>query len=89
MAKETIVEDNLLKDITEFCTLNEMDTTIFINKLLRDAYMEFKWLDKRPTPTTKPQIEEEKKEIKTENPIEAPEPKKFFGDSKNRDMYGE
>lgn len=88
MGKETIIEEKLLQDITEFCELNEIeDTTTFINKLLREVYMEFKWLDSSPRHTNKEKVQEEpKKEIE----VKKEEPKKnFFGRSNKSDLYGE
>lgn len=95
MDKETIINATLLREIETYCELNGEDTTSFVNKLLKRAYMEEKYQDmlSRPTP------EEPKKEVVKNTPPEPPKPvEKKESDVKpeprrgldiNKDLYGE
>lgn len=89
MGKESIIGDDLLKDITAFCKLNELDNTTFINKLLKDAYMEFKWLDKEPTPLKEEKPQEKPEEVEIKKEQEPVTERNFFGPKNNKDLYNE
>lgn len=92
MDKETIIERRLLNDITVYCELNELDTSEYINGMLRKAFMEDKWLSKDmvqlpivknvPKTTLGEELTEEKN-IKKEEPstnVVAPEKKDLYGE---------
>lgn len=43
MAKDTYIEEDLLKDIQAFCELNGLKPAILINVWVREGFMKQKW----------------------------------------------
>lgn len=83
MDKETYIEKDLLKEIQEYCELNDLKPDILINEWVQKAFMEEKWMK---TDSKFPGIKAVKQEMLTDEltPVKPIETK----ENKN-DMYGE
>ena len=86
-----MIKKQLLSDIEVYCKLNELDSEVFINKLLSDGFMKIKYGDKPGfikeevrEPIKEEVIEEPKEEVREPIKEEVIKPIK-----KERDLYGE
>jgi hypothetical protein len=93
MGKDSLIESDLLVEITAYCDLNGLDLVKFVNETLKFGYIEHKYKDQlinfNPTKNNQnSNVETEDKQVEPKR-NDVVERKTYVDPSKKTDLYGE